>query len=153
MLILSRARRQFQRKHLETRKKATQDKADDEAFNKICAIIQRKQQRDFWWRLNYVTRKKWMRSATTIQVKAKGGAILERTMQDAVENTIFTKIHEKRYTLAGEAPICNGELFKQFGCMANTPASKAVLYGTYAALVDTDTATNELFVEIAAIRK
>jgi hypothetical protein len=37
--------------------------------------------------------------------------------------------------------------------MANTPASKAVLDGTYAAPVDTDTATKELFVEIAAIRK
>ncbi len=50
-------KRRFQRKHLETRKKATQDEADDEAFNKICAIIQREQQRDFWRRLNYVTGK------------------------------------------------------------------------------------------------
>jgi hypothetical protein len=39
---------QFRRKYLETRKKAAQDKADDEASHKICAIIQRKQQRDFW---------------------------------------------------------------------------------------------------------
>jgi hypothetical protein len=145
--------RRLQRKHLETRKKTAQDKADDEAFNKICTIIQRKQQRDFWRRLNYVTGKKRTRSATMIQVKAKGGAILERTTQDAVKNRIFTKIHEKRYTLAGKAPICNGELFKQFGYMANTPASKAVLNGTYAAPVDTDTATKELFTEIAAIRK
>ncbi len=145
--------KQFRRKHLETRKKAAQDKADDEAFNKICAIIQREQQRDFWWRLNYITGKKRTHSATTIQVKAKGGAILERTTQDEVENTIFTKIHEKRYTLAGKAPICNGELFNQFGYMANTPASKAVLDGTYAVPVDTDTATKELFAEIAAIRK
>jgi hypothetical protein len=66
---------------------------------------------------------------------------------------IFTEIHEKRYTLAGKAPICNGELFKQFGYMVNTTASKVVLDGTYAAPVDTDTATKELFTEIAAIRK
>ena len=39
---------QFRRKHLKTRKKAAQNKADDEAFHKICAIIQREQQRDFW---------------------------------------------------------------------------------------------------------
>ncbi len=70
-----------------------------------------------------------------------------------MENTIFTRIYEKRYTLADEAPICNGELFNQFGYMANTQASKVVLDETYAAPVDTDTATKELFAEIAAIRK
>jgi hypothetical protein len=70
-----------------------------------------------------------------------------------VENTIFTKIHEKRYTLAGEAPTCNEESFNQFGYMANTLASNAVLNGTYAVPVDTDTATTELFTEIAAIQK
>jgi hypothetical protein len=134
-------RAQFRRKHLETRKNAAQDEADDKAFHKICTIIQREQQHDFWQRLNYVTGKKRMRSATTIQVEAKRGAILERTTQDAVENTIFTKIHEKRYTLAGEAPICNGESFNQFGYMANTPASKAVLNGTYKVPAGTDTAT------------
>jgi hypothetical protein len=94
-----------------------------------------------------------MRSATTIQVEAEGGAILERTTQDAVENIIFTKIHEKRYTLAGEAPFCNGELFNQFGYMANSPASKAILDGTYEAPAGTDIATTALFEEIAAIRK
>ncbi len=94
-----------------------------------------------------------MRSTTTIQVEAKGGAILEGTTQDAVENTIFTKIHEERYTQAGEAPICNGELFNQFGYTANTPASKAVLGKTYEAPAGTDTATTALFEKIAAIRK
>jgi hypothetical protein len=91
--------------------------------------------------------------ASTIQVKAEGGAILERTSQDAVENTIFSEIHEKRYTLAGKAPICIRELFNQFGYTANTPASKAVLDGTYQAPVGTDTATSDLFAEIAAIQK
>jgi hypothetical protein len=120
-------------------------------FNKICTIIQHEQQRNFWRKLNYVTGKKRMCSATSIQVKAQGGAILERTTQGMVKQTIFTKIHEKRYTLAGKAPICNGELFNQFGYMANTPASKAVLDGTYEAPANLDMATNELFTEIAAI--
>ena len=145
--------KQFRRKHLETRKKAAQDVADDKAFQKICAIIQQEQQRDFWRRLNYVMGKKRTRSTTTIQVEAEGGAILERTSQDAVENTIFSEIHEKRYTLAGEAPICNGELFNRFGYTANTLASKAVINRTYLAPVGTDTATSDLFAEIAAIRK
>ncbi len=39
-----------------------------------------------------------------------------------------------------------------FGHMANTPALKAVLDGTYIAPQDSDTATRELLAEIAAIR-
>jgi hypothetical protein len=70
-----------------------------------------------------------------------------------MENTIFTEIHEKRYTLAGEVPICNGELLNQFGYTADTLASKAVLNGTYKVPVGMDTATTALFTEIAAIRK
>ncbi len=63
-----------------------------------------------------------------------------------------SKIHDKRYTLAGEAPICNGELFHDFGYLANTPASGAVLDSTYEMPTTSDTATAELFAEIAAIR-
>ncbi len=39
--------KRFRWKHLETRKKAAQDVADDKAFQKVCAIIQREQQWDF----------------------------------------------------------------------------------------------------------
>jgi hypothetical protein len=45
---------------------------------------------------------------------------MEHTTQDTVEKTIFSEVHEKRYTLAGEAPICNGELFEDFGYQTNT---------------------------------
>jgi hypothetical protein len=143
--------KQFRRKHLESWKRIAQENEDEEAFNKICAIIQREHQRDFWRKLNYVTGKKRTRSATSIQVVEKSGAIKERNTQDSVEHSIFRKVHEKRYTLAGEAPICNGTLFKDFGYTASTPALIAVLEGTYAAPTDTDTATKELFAEIAAI--
>jgi hypothetical protein len=94
-----------------------------------------------------------MRSATTIQVEEQGGAIMERMTQDTVEQWIFSKVHEKRFTLAGKAPICNGALFQDFGNTANTPALRAVLDGTYAAPADSDSATKELFNEIAAIHK
>jgi hypothetical protein len=143
--------KQFRRKHLESRKRIAQENEDEEAFNKICAIIQREHQRDFWRKLNYVTGEKLKRSASSIQVVEKSGAIKERNTQDSVEHSIFREVHEKRYTLAGEAPICNGALFKDFGYTASTPASIAVLEGTYAAPTDTDTATKELFAEIAAI--
>jgi hypothetical protein len=68
-----------------------------------------------------------------------------------VEQTIFSEIHDKQYTLAGEAPICNRELFHDFGYLTNTPASGAVLDGTYKMPMTSNTATAKLFAEIAAI--
>ena len=55
--------------------------------------------------------------------------------------------------MAGEAPICNGYLFEEFGYTANTRAGQAVLDGTYVAPDGTDHATMELFAEVAAIRQ
>ena len=77
---------------------------------------------------------------------------MEQTTQETVEQGIFSKVHNKQYTLAGEAPICSGDLFQDFGYLANTPASQAVLDGTYQMPTDSDSATAELFAEIAAIR-
>jgi hypothetical protein len=53
--------------------------------------------------------------------------------------------------MAGEAPICNGTLFDEFGYTSNTPASRAMLDGVYVAPHDSDTTTWELFEEIVAI--
>jgi hypothetical protein len=145
--------KQFRRKHLENRKKITQEQEDEGAFNKISAIIQQENQQDFWRKLNYVTGKKKTRSAMTIQVKEQGGVIMERNTQDTVEQSIFSKVHEKQYTLAGEDSICNGTLFQDFQCTASTPASRAVLNSTYTAPKDSDAATKELFAKIAAICK
>ncbi len=108
-------KKRFRCKHLEKRRQISQEEEDKDAFNKISAIIQQEHQQDFWQKLNYVTGKKKARSAMTIQVKGQGGTIMERTMQDTVEQSIFSKVHEIRYTLAGEAPICNGALFQDFG--------------------------------------
>jgi hypothetical protein len=143
----------FHRKHLNNRVKIVQEREDEEAITKIGAIIQCKQQKRFWRKLNYVTGKKQTRSATSVQVEDQSGAILEHTTKETVEDSIFSEVNNKRYTMAGEAPICNGELFKDFGHMADTPASKAVLDGTYIAPQDTDTTTHELLAEIAAIRR
>ncbi len=145
--------KRFLRKHLEHQKTIAQEQDDEEAFDKICAIIQREHQQNFWRKLNYVTGKKWTRSATTIQVEGKSGAIMERNTQDTVEQSIFREFHEKQYTLAGEAPICNGALFQDFGYTASTPASKAVLDGTYVVPANSDSATKKLFAEITAIRR
>ena len=97
--------KRFWRKHLEGRKKVVKNNGDEEAFDSISAIIQWEHQRDFWRRLNFVTRKKRTQSAMTIQVEGQGGAIMERTTQETVEQGIFSEEHNKWYTLAGEAPI------------------------------------------------
>ncbi len=120
-------------------------------MTKITAIIQREQQHSFWQKLNYFTGKKKTRSTTSIQVKGEGRAILERSTQYTVEQMIFSKTHNKQYTMAGEAPICHSQLFEDFGYTANTPALRAVLDGMYVAPQDSDTATWELFEEITAI--
>ncbi len=93
-----------------------------------------------------------MHSTTTIQLEIPEGAIMEHSTQATVEQTIFSEVHEKSYTLAGEVPICNGEHFQDFGYTANTPASRAVLNGTYVPPPDSDTITRDLFAEIAAIQ-
>ncbi len=128
------------------------EEEDKDAFKKISPIIQREHQHNFWRKLNYVTGKKKTHSATSIQVEGQDGAIMEQTTQDAVEQTISSEIHEKQYMLAGEAPICKGNLFQDFGYMATTPASRAVLDGTYVLPPSTDTGTSELFAEISNIR-
>ncbi len=89
----------------------------------------------------------------TIQVKGGDRVIMERNTLDTIEQSIFSEVHEKRYTLAGEAPICNGALFQTFRYTASTPASKAVLGSTYAAPADLDSASKQFFAEIAAIWK
>jgi hypothetical protein len=81
-----------------------------------------------------------------------GGSIMEHTTQESVERIIFSEVHKKRYTLAGEAPIFNRELFQDFGYRANTPASRVVLDGTYVAPLTSGKATRDLSAEIAAIR-
>jgi hypothetical protein len=130
-----------------------QERDEKEAFKKIGAIIQKERQRSFWQQLNYVTRKKRTCSTTSVQVEEKSGLVSESTSKDTVETAIFREVHDKQYMLAKEAPICSGRLFDDFGYVANTPASRAVLDGTYQAPPNLDIATRELFDEIAAIRR
>ncbi len=55
--------------------------------------------------------------------------------------------------MAGEAPICKGKLFHEFGYSANTMAAWAVLDGTYIAPKGSDQATLDLSAEVAEIRQ
>jgi hypothetical protein len=130
-----------------------QERGDKEAFKKIGAIIQKERQQSFWRQLNYITGKKRTRSAMSVQVEDQSGLVLVSTTKDTVEVAIFREVHDKRYTMAKEAPICRGRLFDNIGYVANTPASRAVLDGTYQAPADADMATKELFDKVAEIRR
>ncbi len=107
----------------------------------------------FWRRLNFVTGKKHTRSAMSVQVEEQPGIFSESSTKETVEGAISREVYNKQYTLAKEAPICSGKLFNDFGYVANTPASKVVLNGTYQPPPNSDTATAELINEIAAIRR
>jgi hypothetical protein len=87
--------KQFIRKHLKNRKQIAQEQEDEEAFNKISAIIQQEHQRIFWCKLNYLTGKKRTCSAMAIQVKGQGGVIMECTTQGTVKQSTFSKVHKK----------------------------------------------------------
>jgi hypothetical protein len=71
--------------------------------------------------------------------------------QEGVQNAIFNEVHQKRYNLAEEAPICKGSLGGQFGYMSTLPMAWSVLDGSYDFPPDIDKATKELFKECAKI--
>jgi hypothetical protein len=137
--------KRFRAKHLNERMQLAQEQNDKEVFKRIGAIMQRERQCAFWRRLNYDTGKKPTRSAMSVQVEERSGLVSESMTKDAVEDAIFAEVHDKQYTLAREAPICNGRLFNDFSYVANTPASRAVLDGMYQAPANSDIATKELF--------
>jgi hypothetical protein len=121
----------FQTKHLNECLHLAQERLDEEAIEKFLAIIQQEKHCSFWRWLNFVMGKKCTRSATSIQVPVPSGLVTELSTQGLVEDAIFSEVHGTRYTLAKEAPICSSKLFDDFGYVANTPASKAILDGTY----------------------
>jgi hypothetical protein len=69
--------KQIQQRHLENRKRIALEQEDEEAFQKISAIIEREQPQNFGWKLNYMTGKKKTRRATSIQVEGMDRIIME----------------------------------------------------------------------------
>ena len=86
---------------------ATKDREDEDAGQKILAIIQREKDRSFWRRLNFAMGKHIQGcSVCKVQVEAGNGGVLEFDTQEGVQNAIFNEVHRKQYNLAGEALIC-----------------------------------------------
>ncbi len=87
--------KRFRLTHLNEQMRLAQERNDEEVFKRIGAIIQRERQCSFWRRLNYVTGKQQTCSMMTVQVEEQSGLISESTTKDAVEDAIFTEVHNK----------------------------------------------------------
>jgi hypothetical protein len=56
---------------------------------------------------------------------------VELKTQDEVQNAIWKEVHQDRYHLAEEAPICQGKLRGEFGYSPESIAARQVLNGSY----------------------
>ncbi len=70
-----------------------------------------------------------------------------------MHTAIFNEVHQKRFHLAEQAPICNAGLKGDFRYLADTKSARKVLDGTYSFSDDCHPATKELLEEIARIQK
>ena len=85
-------------------------------------------------------------SVRTVQVENKG-IFQEKATQTEVQQAIWDRVHRKRFHLAEEAPICQGELREEFGYQSTTLAAAKVLKGTYQHGEEFDQETKELLEE------
>ena len=69
-----------------------------------------------------------------------------------VEADTFDRIHNSRFYLAEQAPICQGTLRGEFGYLSNTRAGQAILDGSYQFSSDFDPGTRELLEECTRIK-
>ena len=78
--------------------------------------------------------------------------IMEYNTQEDMQKAIWYIIHNKRFYLAEDAPICKGKLREDFGYNGTSTTAQAVLDGNYQFPDEFDAATRELCVECARIR-
>jgi hypothetical protein len=126
---------------------------DEESERRILEIIQREKDRAYWRRLNYALGKKRGSSVSAVQLTDDEGNVTEFNTQAEVQNAIWSEVHQSRYHMAEEAPICNGRLRGKFGYNATSAAARAVLAGEYEFSADFDEATKRLMESIADIRQ
>ena len=145
----------YRKQHLLKRVEVAKQEGRDKAAIKILAIIQREHDKSFWQKINYACGKVRGGSPTSVQVPRNGSEdqVDEHTDQATVQEAIWANIHYKRFYLAEEAPICQGQLRSDFGYNAATCVAEDILEGRYEFPEDFDQATRELCEECALIRK
>ena len=145
--------KKYRRRHLENRLDEVREREDQEAENRILAIIKREKDRIFWRRLNFALGRH-TKGCSVMEVKEEdecGNANVCSTHKE-VERAIWEEVHKRRFYLAEEAPICQGQLRGEFGYSGVLPAAKAVLENRYKYPTGTDEATKEIFKEVTRIR-
>jgi len=74
--------------------------------------------------------------------------------QKSIHEAIWSNIHYKRFYLAEEAPICQGQLRQDFGYNATTVTTALILDGSYIYPEELfDQATKDLCIKCALTRK
>ena len=104
--------------------KIAQDKGDEQAENRILAILQGEKDISHWRCLNYGMRKSYDRSSWVVSEKTDDGDIVDYEGQKTVEEAIWSKIHDEQFYVAEHAPICQDRLRGDFGYQADTPAAR-----------------------------
>ena len=93
------------------------------------------------------------RSARVVSEKLDDGNTVEHEGQDAVEEAIWSNIHDERFYRAEQAPICQDRLRGEFGYQADTLSARQVLEDTYVYSGDFNESTKEFYVIPAWIKK
>jgi hypothetical protein len=142
----------YRRRHLQKRAMIAKEEGNEDGATQILNMITRERQREFWRRMRHSMGQQSGRSVQSVQVAESGGGITEHTTQNGIENAIWTNIHQRRFFLAEDAPICQGDLRREFGYLANTEAAHAVLHGEYTPSHPINPATADIFAEVARTR-
>jgi hypothetical protein len=123
----------YRKKFLLQRAKLAREDGQDKAAAKIMVIITRKQDRSFRRNINYKCGKTKGGSPTSVQISRGGhnNQSDEYTTQASVQEAIWANVHYKHLYLADEAPICQGQLRRNFGYNAATKTAVDILDGTY----------------------
>ena len=143
----------YRTQHLHRRLEAARDKCDSAAEQRILQILSRERNRSFWSRLNWALGKKRSSSVGAVQVPNDQGGVSEFNTQGEVQDAIWREVHQTRYHMAEEAPICQGKLRGEFGYNADTLAARQVLAGQYVFSDDFHASTRRLLESIADIRR
>ncbi len=104
--------------------------------------------RSFWHALG----KPRGRACFKVHVDQGDRNVQEYTEKEQLQEAIWNNIHQKRFYLAEEAPLCSGPLRGSFGYNAVSPIAKMILDGTFDYPPDFDNATKEILQECAKIR-
>jgi hypothetical protein len=78
--------------------------------------------------------------------------VQEYAEKEQLQEAIWNNIHQKRFYLAEEAPMCLGPLQGSFGYNAVSPIAKMILDRTFEYPPDFDEATKEILQECARIQ-